>query len=112
VQPILRDLDALLIASGHLLSADKLNIERLKAWRAERETIFCRLKSSNWEFSSTDLSGLLALLGELQNLDRIICGRVIEMQRCLGEQIAAARKIRQALSLGNSRVPQLLQQIA
>jgi hypothetical protein len=106
------DIESLLAASRDLLGAGDLELVRLQAWCAERDAIFTRLKSRDLALASNDSSAVEALMRELLEVDGRICARVIENQKCLAEQIAAARKIRQTLSRGSSRAPRLLQRLA
>ncbi len=103
---------SLLAASRDVLAAPELDAKRLQVWGAERNAIFACLKESDPALASADPSAMEPLLHELVDLDRKVCARVAAIQRELGLQIAAARKVRQALGLGISRAPQLLQRLA
>jgi hypothetical protein len=108
VQSAIGNIELLLAGSRDLLGSEDLDAERLKAWAAERNAIFCRLKEQNSALEGTDASAV-SLLGELVAMDGKICGRVIEQQRQLAKQIAAARTARKALRHGGSSAPQMLQ---
>jgi hypothetical protein len=110
VQSAIGDIELLLAASRDLLASEDLDAERLKAWGAERNAIFCRLKEQNPVLGGTDVSAI-SLVRELVALDAKICARVREQQRHLAKQIAAARTVRQALRRGSSSAPRLLQRV-
>lgn len=112
MHPSIRDIELLLMASRDVLGSEEFEAERLHAWGAERNAIFCRLKERDPVLASPDAVAMASLLRELLDLDAKICGRINENQLCLGEQIAAARNIRRGLRQGTSRAPQLLQRLA
>ena len=106
------DIESLVSVSRDLLEAGELELVGLQAWCDERNAIFTRLKTRDLALAGDDSSALEALMRELLEVDGKICARVIENQRCLAEQIAAARKIRQTLSRTSSHAPRLLQRLA
>lgn len=108
----IRDIELLLVASRDILNSEEFADERLQAWAAEREVIFCRLKERAPMPASPDAVGMASLLRELLELDAKICRRLDANQVCLGEQIAAARNIRRGLRQGTSRAPGLLERLA
>jgi hypothetical protein len=103
------DIELLLAGSRELLELEELDLERLEAWRAERNAIFCRLKEHHPVLASADGFLTESLLEQLLDADAKICGRVAELQTRLAKQIAAAKTMRQALPRGSSRPPHLLQ---
>lgn len=112
MHPAVQDIQFLLASSRALLDEKDLKPDRLQAWGAERNAIFVRLKSRDLALTGDDSSAAEALMRELLEVDNKICARVLENQRWLGEQIAGARKIRQALSQCASHTPKLLQRLA
>jgi hypothetical protein len=112
VHPAIRDLESLLEASRDLLGAAHFDCERLQAWTAEREAVFCHLKDQNPRYPGSDLSELVSLLRELLHVDERICARLIDNQRLIGEQLGAVRKLRPALYQGSSGASQLLRRVA
>ncbi|MGH7931335.1 MAG: hypothetical protein ACREQV_26500 [Candidatus Binatia bacterium] len=109
---VIKDIEALLTASRDLLGPVDLDVKRLQAWGAERKIIFGRLKDHNPTLAGVDPSEVASLLRELLDIDGTVCTRLIENQRSIGEQIGAARKLRQALEQGSTGAPQLLQRLA
>lgn len=105
------DIELLLAGSRQILSMENLDAERLKAWGAERNAIFCRLKEHDSMLANPDRFTNESLLRELLDADAQICGRIMECQTRLAKQIAAIRTMLQALPHGNSREPQLLQRL-
>ena len=112
MHPSIRDIEFLLVASRDVLSSEEFDAERLQAWSAKRNAIFCRLKERDPVIASADMAAMAALLRELLDLDAKIRVRINENQLTLGEQIAAARNIRRGFRQGTSRAPQLLQRLA
>jgi hypothetical protein len=105
------DIRALLAASRELSESDEVDLERLQAWGAEHRLIFGGLKEKVSALAGSDPSIMASLLRELIDLDAKICARIVENQTRLGAQIAAARKIRQALCLGAGPTCQSLQRL-
>jgi hypothetical protein len=112
VPSTIQEIQSLLTASRDLLGAEEFDVHRLKAWGAERNAIFCRLNEGDTVLESADTAIIASQIHELLDLDGKICARVIENRRGLGEQIAAVRKIRQALSPTTSHAPQFLERLA
>jgi hypothetical protein len=112
VHPVMEDMRSLLIAGRNVLAAPELDGKRLQLWGAERNAIFARLKERDPALASGAPTAMEPLLRELVDLDQKICARIVEIQRELGLQIAAARKVRQALRYRISPAPQLLQRLA
>jgi len=113
VHPAVNDIESLLTVSRELLGAEGLEFERLLAWSAERNGIFARFESRDLSLGADDSSAVAALMGELLAVDAKICARVSEIHIRLGEQIAAARRLRQGLvGQDASRSSQLLQRLA
>jgi len=113
VHPAVNDIESLLTVSRELLGAEGLEFERLLAWSAERNGIFARFESRDLTLGADDSSAVAALMRELLAVDAKICARVSEIHTRLGEQIAAARRLRQGLvRQGASRSSQLLQRLA
>lgn len=113
MHPAVHDIESLLGASRELLGAEELDFERLLAWSAERNGIFARFKSHALSLAADDSSTVAALMRELLAVDAKICARVSEIHIRLGEQIAAAKRLRQGLGQqGVSRSFQLLQRLA
>ena len=112
MHPALPDIQALLAASRDLVGAEELAEARLQSWSAERNIIFTRLKNHDLALAAADSPALEGLIRELLEVDGKIFARVIENQRRIGSQIAAARKFQRALSPTASNSPQLLQRLA
>jgi hypothetical protein len=112
VYSAVHDIESLVALSRDLVEAEELETVRLQAWHAERCAIFTRLKSRNLALIGDDSLAVETLMCELLEMDGKICVRVIENQKRLAEQIAAARKIRQTLVRGSSHAPRLLQRLA
>jgi hypothetical protein len=108
VASIIADIQLLLAASRDFLESDDLDVERLKAWGAERDAIFCRLKEQKPLLVGFE-TATFALLRELLDLDGTICKRLIEQQRWLAKQIAAARLRRQEGRNRSSGSPRFLE---
>lgn len=113
MHPAVHDIESLLAASRDLLGAEELEFERLLAWSAERNGIFARFKSRDLTLPADDSSAVAALMRELLAVDVKISARISEVQIRLGEQIAAAKRLRQGLGQqGASRSFRLLQRLA
>jgi hypothetical protein len=112
VYSTIQEIHSLLAASRDLLDADEFDVDRLEAWGAERNAIFCRLIEGNTALASADTGIMAPQIHELLELDGKICARIIENKRRLGEQIATARKFCQALSPTTCHAAQLLQRLA
>ena len=112
MHPAVQDITLLLAMSRQLFEAQELEAKPLQAWRAKRDAIFTHLESCGLALSGDDASAATALVREVLEVDDKICARVLEVQSCLGDQIAAARKLRQVLSQGVFHSPHLLQRLA
>ena len=113
MHPAVNDIESLLTVSHELLGVEELEFERLLAWSAERIGIFARFESRDLSLGADDSSAVAALMRELLAVDAKICARISEIHIRLGEQIAAARRLRQGLvGQDASRSSQLLQRLA
>jgi len=112
VYAIIQEIDSLLAASRDLLDADEFDVDRLEAWGAERNAIFCRLIEGNAALASADTGIMAPEIHELLELDGKICARIVEKQRRIAAQIATARKFREGLSSATCHAAQLLQRFA
>jgi hypothetical protein len=105
------DIEWLLARSRKLLSMENMDVERLKAWGAERNAIFSRLKEHNSVVASTEPFANEFLLRELLIIDAQIRARIVECQSQLGKQIAVLRTRLQALPHASSHSSPLLQRL-
>lgn len=107
------DIALLLAASREFLSNqdfDNIDVERLRAWGAERSAIFSRLKKYV-ELGSTDGFADESLLRELLDVDAQICCRIMECQTRIGKQRSVARSMLQALPRASSASPHVIERL-
>lgn len=109
---LLQDIEGLLAASRDVIGAEEMDAARLQTWSAERDMIFARLKIHDLARAAAASPALEARILELLEVDGKICDRLIESQMRVGEQIAAARKFRRALSPAASNSRPLLRRFA
>ena len=107
------DVALLLAASRELLSNedfDNIDVERLKAWGAERSAIFSRLKKYA-VLGTTDGFANESLLRELLDVDAQIRCCIMECQTRIGKQRSAVRTMRQALPHASPTAPRSIERL-
>jgi hypothetical protein len=107
----LGDIELLLAGSRELLDIEDLDVQHLESWATERHSVFCRLKEHKAALMAAEGFTHESLLHELLEVDSKIRGRITELQMRLAKQLAATKTMRQTLSGGRSRSPQLLQRL-